>query len=50
MSLQSVFDDILEDTRCPRCGTVGMLPNGGFDWICPNCDYEGSVEDDEDDW
>lgn len=47
MSLQEAYDEMLEDTRCPKCGCVGMLPNGGFDWICPNCDYEGTLEDEE---
>jgi uncharacterized Zn finger protein (UPF0148 family) len=46
MSIQSAYDEILEDTQCPNCGCVGMLPNGSFDYCCPNCDYEGSLEDD----
>lgn len=57
-SLQSVFDDILESTKCPECGTVGMVPDGDYDWSCPNCGYEGTLEseededdeDDEDEW
>lgn len=47
MSLQSTYDEILEDTECPVCHTIGMLPDGGFDWICPNCGHEGSVSDDD---
>ena len=47
MSIQSAYDEILEDTECPECGTQGMLPDGDLDWICPNCGYEGSLLDDE---
>lgn len=46
MSIQSIYDDMLEDKVCPRCGHVGMVPDGGFDFYCPECDYEGSFEDD----
>lgn len=49
MSIQEAYDEILEDTICPICKTQGMLPNGGFDWVCPTCGYEGSVIEDEDD-
>lgn len=46
MSIQSAYDEILEDTECPVCHTVGMMPDGDFDWVCPNCGYEGSLSDD----
>lgn len=27
---------------------VGVLPDGGFDWVCPVCGHEGSLgESDE---
>lgn len=48
MSLQSAYDDILEDMVCPICGHVGMDSDGGFDYSCPNCDYEGTLENDDD--
>ena len=31
------YDDII----CPVCQHMGVLPNGGYDWICPECGYEG---------
>ena len=49
MSLQSAYDEILEDTTCPMCGTVGMMPDGGFDWMCPECGYEGTLDDEDED-
>jgi len=48
MSIHSAYDEMLEDKKCPRCGTVGMLPNGGFDWECPECGCEGTFDDEED--
>lgn len=40
------YDDII----CPVCQHMGVLPNGGYDWICQECGYEGSLYDsDEDD-
>ncbi len=50
MSIQSAYDEMLEDQECPVCGTVGMLPNGGFDWVCPNCGHEGTFEMEEDEY
>lgn len=41
------LDEILEDTECPNCRITGMLPDGGFDWVCPNCGYEGTLLDEE---
>ena len=49
MSIGSAYDAILEDMECPECGHVGMEANGGFEYICPNCDYEGSLEEDFED-
>ena len=51
MSLQSAYDAILEDMVCPRCGWVGMAPDGGFEYCCrnPECDFSGSLEDDGED-
>lgn len=46
MSIGSAYDDILESMECPNCSHVGMEPNGGIDYICPECGYEGSLEDD----
>jgi hypothetical protein len=40
------YDDILEDTRCPRCGCKGMDAEGYFDYECLNCGYRGSVSED----
>ncbi len=48
-NLQSAYDEILEDIVCRMCGTRGMLPNGGFDYICPTCEYEGTLECDDKD-
>lgn len=47
ITLQSNYDDLIEDIECPECHTVGMLPDGGFDWICLNCGYEGGLEDED---
>jgi len=46
MSVQSVFDEILEDAECPKCTTVGAYPIGDGDYECrnPECDYTGTVE------
>ena len=49
MSIVSAYDEILEDMECPDCGHVGMDANGGFEYICPNCGYEGSLEEDFED-
>lgn len=37
------YDDIV----CPVCQHMGVLPNGGYDWICPECGYEGTLGEDE---
>ena len=37
------YDDII----CPVCQHIGVLPDGGFDWVCPECGYEGSLNDEE---
>lgn len=37
-----------DDIECPKCGRMGVFPNGGYDWVCPNCDYEGSFVEDDD--
>lgn len=37
------YDDIV----CPVCQHIGVLPDGGFDWVCPECGYEGSLDDEE---
>ena len=29
------YDDII----CPVCQHIGVLPDGGFDWIYPECGY-----------
>ena len=28
ITLQSNYDDLIEDIECPECHTVGMLPDG----------------------
>ena len=38
------YDEII----CPACGHIGVLPDGGFDWICPECGYEGDILGEED--
>lgn len=43
MSMQSTYDEILEDQECLICGAVGMESDGGFDYVCPNCEYEGTL-------
>lgn len=48
MSLQSAYDDILEDLVCKNCGAVGMESDGGLDYFCPVCGQEGTLEDEED--
>ena len=47
-NLSSAYDEILEDLECPVCHTVGMLPDGGLDYICSECGYEGCLDEDED--
>ena len=43
MSVQSAFDSMLEDKKCPECGTVGMNSIGGWEYECPNCGNEGTL-------
>lgn len=38
-----------DEYECDRCGHIGVLPDGGFDYICPECDYEGSMLDENGD-
>lgn len=33
------------DMRCPKCGHIGLVPNGGFDVACPECEEDFSIED-----
>ena len=47
MPIQSAYDEILEETSCQNCGCVGMLPNGGFDYGCPECGHEGTLEEND---
>lgn len=42
----SAYDEMLEDMVCPECGCVGMLPNGSYEYSCPNCYYEGNMLED----
>lgn len=44
LSMSIDYDDI----ECDRCGHVGVLPDGGFDWECPACGFEGSLLNEED--
>ncbi len=43
MSIASNYDDTLEDTRCKNCGAEGMISDGDFDYICPNCGVTGTI-------
>lgn len=47
--MEAIFDleTYLEDLECPECHTTGMLGNGGEFYICPVCDHEGSIYEDE---
>ena len=47
MPIQSAYDEIIEETSCPNGGCVGMLPNGGFDYVCPECGHEGTLEEND---
>ena len=42
MSIQSGFDEMLEDMQCPECGHIGMDSIGGWSYECPECGYEGT--------
>lgn len=37
----------LEELECPRCGKIGMNGNGGEFYVCPVCEYEGSIYEDK---
>ena len=52
MSIQSIYDEILEDKVCLMCGHTGMEADGGFDYFCPECGYEGTIgyEEASDTW
>lgn len=41
------YEGLLEDTECHRCGNVGVEPDGGLDWVCPECGYKGSYDDED---
>lgn len=43
----SFIDDLLESIVCPRCGHRGVDSDGGYDWVCPNCDYEGYLDNED---
>lgn len=32
-----------DDIECPSCGSVGVVPDGDFDYTCLSCDYEGTL-------
>ena len=38
-----------DELECKYCGHIGLLPDGGFDLICPACDAEYSLDETEDD-
>lgn len=38
-----------DEIDCPCCGHIGVLPDGDLDVICPECGYEFSLMDDEED-
>jgi len=38
-----------DDIECPVCNRVGVDPDGGFDWECPVCGYEGSLVNEAED-
>lgn len=45
-----------DEMECKVCGHIGLVPNGGYDTMCPECGYEDSLAeepneelDDEDD-
>ena len=41
--IQIDIDAMLEDCLCDYCKCVGLLSNGSFDFICPNCGEEGAL-------
>lgn len=32
-----------EDLECENCGNSGLIPNGDFAVICPECGHEASL-------
>jgi hypothetical protein len=32
-----------DSIECPSCNHVGVMPDGGFDYMCPMCGFEGSL-------
>ena len=46
--MESLID--YDEYECDRCGHIGVIPDGDLDYICPECDYEGSLYDNEDDY
>lgn len=36
-----------DELECKYCGHIGVLPNGDFDVICPACDSEYSLTDED---
>lgn len=37
-----------DELECKFCGRIGLLPNGGYDVECPNCNAEYSLTEDND--
>lgn len=37
-----------DELECKNCGHIGLLPDGDFDVVCPICDYEYSLTEDDD--
>ena len=35
-----------DEYECDNCGKVGVIPDGGFDYICSSCGYEGTIGED----
>lgn len=36
-----------DELQCKYCGRIGLLSDGGFDVICPECDAEYSLSNDD---
>jgi len=37
-----------DELECKKCGHIGLEPNGDFDVVCPICNYEDSLANDDD--
>lgn len=37
-----------DELQCKFCGHIGLIPDGGFDVMCPVCDAEYSLDDEDD--